>query len=215
MSKAPVFQPAVEGYLARLAVTGEPLPAVFEAMHGEASRRNFPIVGPEVGRFFRQLAQLRRPARILELGSGFGYSAIWWALGCPDAEIHLTEFKQANLDQAAAFASEAGVSAQLHYHAGDALEIARGLSGPWDIIFCDIDKQAYPAALDFAEEVLRRGDVLLFDNMLWDGRVAQPPETHDAATAAVIETTRRLYGSRDWCTSLLPVRDGVMMAVRQ
>lgn len=215
MSNERIFLPPIEGYLAQLAVSGKPLPPIFEAMHFLASQRNFPIVGPEVGRFFRQLAQLRRPARILELGSGFGYSAIWWALGCRDAEIHLTEFELENLDLAEAIANEAGVSAQLRYHQGDALEIAPKLAGPWDIIFCDIDKEAYPAALDFAEEVLRRGDLLLFDNMLWDGRVAQPAETHDAATAGVIETTRRLYGSRDWWTSLLPIRDGVIMAVRQ
>jgi caffeoyl-CoA O-methyltransferase len=209
-----ILQERIEVYLARLGVRGPQVPAVFEAMHVEANRRTFPIVGPEVGRFFFQLAALRRPARVLELGSGFGYSALWWALGCPSAEIHLTEWKQSNLEEARRFAREAGVEGQLHFHAGDALGVARTLAGPWDIIFCDINKEEYPAALDFAAGVLRPGDLLVFDNMLWHGRVARDEGDWDKETEAAVLTTRRLYDDAAWHCSLHPIRDGVLVALR-
>ena len=98
-----IFDPEIEAYLARTALLGEPPHPVFEKMRLLGNERPFPIVGPEVGRFFLQLAAIRRPKRILELGSGFGYSALWWAFGCREAEIHLTEYKQENLDDADGF----------------------------------------------------------------------------------------------------------------
>lgn len=213
--KPGIFREPVEAYLAKLALRGALPHPVFEAMHAEASRRNFPIIGPEVGRFFFQLASLRKPARILELGSGFGYSAIWWALGAPKAEIHCTEHKQANIDAAMTYATEADVASRLHFHKGDALATARTLKGRWDIIFCDLDKEEYPAALGFAQGIQRPGDILLFDNMLWHGHVAEDEGDWDAATEAVVATARRLYDNAGWATSLLPIRDGVLMAVRK
>ncbi|MBI5154335.1 O-methyltransferase [Candidatus Poribacteria bacterium] len=207
-----IFQEPVEGYLARLAVTG--LPPVFEEMHAEASRRNFPIVGPEAGRFFFQLARLRSPKRILELGSGFGYSAIWWALGCGgNVHIDCTEFKRSNIEQALAFAEKAGVRACLHYHEGEALASARKLDGPWDIIFCDIDKDSYGEAYAFAKERLRKGDLLLFDNALRHGDVAA--RERDATAEHIAGVTARAYADADMDLSLVPIRDGVLFAIRQ
>jgi len=209
-----ILDEKVEAYLAAMAVEhGLPHP-VFDHMHAAAFERTFPIVGPEIGRLFMQLAMMRRPARILELGSGFGYSAIWWALGCPTAEIHLTDNRSANLEQARAFANEAGVADQLHFHVGDALETARALPGPWDIVFCDIDKGEYPAALEFANGVARPGDILIFDNMLWYGKVARPRDW-DRETESLVSATRLIYKDAAWAASLLPVRDGVLLAVRK
>ncbi len=215
MSTPRIFHENVEVYLARLAVSGPAPHPVLREMEEEAARRAFPIVGPEVGRFFRQTAMLTRPRRVLELGSGFGYSAVWWALGAPEAEIHLTDFSQPNLDLARNYAGRAGIADRLHFHKGDALKVAQALPGPWDIVFCDIDKEAYPAALEFAAEVLAPGGVLLYDNMLWDGRVALPEEEWDRDTEAVATTTRAIYRDPRWVASLLPVRDGILMSVRR
>jgi predicted O-methyltransferase YrrM len=209
-----IFHEPVELYMARLAIAGHPLPPVFEVMHAEANERCFPIVGPEVGRLLRQLAILHRPRRILELGSGFGYSALWWALGAPNAEIHLTDLNQNLLDLALRHATQLGVEKQLHTHQGDALAIAAEIPGPWDLVFSDIEKEQYPAVIDFARRVLPVGGILVFDNMLWHGDVATPEAEHTAPTRAVVETTRRLYADADFACSLLPIRDGVLVAVR-
>ncbi len=208
-----IIQEPVEVYLARLA--DQNLPTVFVEMHAEASRRCFPIVGPEVGRFFLQLAKLRQPRRVLELGSGFGYSAIWWALGAgPGVEIHCTEYDDANIELGRAFAQKAGVADRIIFHQGDALTTARDLRGPWDVIFCDIDKTGYPIVADFARERLRPGDLLIYDNILWSGRVAEPTEEHSEDTRAIIQTTQSLYNDPTFDVSLLPIRDGVLMARR-
>jgi len=200
-------------YLRNLAETC--LSDPFPAMHNEARRRNFPIVGPEVGRFFLQFARLRQPRRILEIGSGFGYSAIWWALGAgPDVEIHCTEFDRKNVDLGREFSEQAGVSDRITWHQGDGLEIARRLDGPWDIIFCDADKHTYPLAWEFARNSLRPGDALLFDNMIWRGRVALPEKDWDRETEAIVRTTRLIYAAEDWDASLLPLRDGVLLALK-
>lgn len=209
-----IFHQPIEIYLARLALKGElPLP-VFQDMHVEASQRCFPIVGPEVGRFFRQLATLHRPRRILELGSGFGYSAQWWALGAPEAEIHLTDWDQANLDQADNYAQRSGIAHRLRYHQGEALAIAAELAGPWDLIFCDINKEDYPKAVEFARQALRPGGVFVLDNMLRHGNVADPAAEQTESTRGVLEATRLLYEDPLWMCSLLPIRDGVAMAIR-
>jgi predicted O-methyltransferase YrrM len=209
-----IFTEPVELYLARTAVGGDPLHPVFEELQREANERTFPIVGPEVGRFFLQLAMLHRPRRILELGSGFGYSAVWWALGAPEAEIHLTDFREKNLRQAADYLARVGATDRIHLHPGDALEVAGRLEGPWDLIFCDIDKEEYPAAADFAATALRPGGVLLFDNILNHGYVAAPEEERGPAAEAIIETTRRLYNDPRWRCSILPIRDGILLALK-
>lgn len=215
-----VYTAPIEHYLhalgrRRFAPFGDELASVFEAMHADAERFKFPIVGAEAGRTFYQLAQLRRPRRILELGSGFGYSAIWWALGAgPGCEVHCTDSKLENIDRGQRNAAAAGVGAQLVWHRGDALEIVRSLPGPWDIIFVDIDKPQYPAAYDLVRPGMRPGDLLLFDNFLRHGAVAHPAAEQDPATAAIVALTDRLYADPQLATSLQSLRDGVIMALR-
>lgn len=213
MAPPRIFQESVEVFLARLGTTN--VPAVLAEMQDEAVQRGgFPIVGPEVGRFFLQLARLRRPRRILELGSGYGYSAIWWALGAgPDAEIHCTEFKDENIQAGREYARRAGVAERIHFHQGDAMTIARSLQGPWDIIFVDIDKLQYHKAYDFARQHMRPGDLLLFDNMLWHGSVALPEDQQDETTRAAVALNQRAFSDSDMDASLLPLRDGVLLLI--
>lgn len=206
-----IFAEDVADYLARRAETR--LHPVLAEMTAEGQRLGFPIIGPEVGRVFHQLARLRRPRRILELGSGFGYSAIWWALACDgEVEIHCTEYKRENIEKAGMYAEKAGVWHCIHYHEGDALESARKLDGPFDIILVDIDKKDYAEAYGFARERMRPGDVLVIDNMLWSGRVARPGEI-DETTQTIIDVTDRAYADERMDASLLPVRDGVLVCV--
>ncbi len=209
-----IFHENVEVYLARLAGDGSDLHPVFKEMQKLAVERTFPIVGPEVARFFIQIAMIKQPERILELGSGFGYSAICWALGNPNAEIHLTEFRQSNLDQAEVFAKQAGCKNQLHFHKGDALRSMNNIEGEFDLIFCDIDKDGYPTAVEESFSRLNKGGLFIIDNMLWSGKVAMDEGDWDLETERVVEATKLLYDGSKWQTSLLPVRDGVILAIK-
>jgi len=76
-----LFPEAVAGYLKNLALVGED--PILAEMHALAAERNFPIIGPEVGRFLSQLVHLMGARRIFELGSGFGYSALWFGRALP------------------------------------------------------------------------------------------------------------------------------------
>lgn len=180
---------------------------------GEYGRaQGFPIIGAQAGRMLHFLARTLNAKNVLELGSGFGYSAMWFALAVGDGgRVVMTEGKRANQDRARDYFTRAGLVDRVEFNVGDALEIAKNYAGPFDIIFCDIDKHDYPKAIAIAREKLRVGGILIFDNMLWHGRVLEP---HDADTHAVLETTRALMNADDFFTTLVPLRDGQSLSLR-
>ena len=106
-----------------------------------------------------------------------------------------------------------GYSDIVQFHMGEAVQTLRQTDGPFDLIFNDIDKQDYPASLVVIEEKLRPGGVLIIDNMVWSGRVWDKTE-QDEATQGIRETTRLLTESPNWICSLLPIRDGLLVAYK-
>src|SRR5262249_23116423 len=96
---------------------------------------------------------------------------------------------------------------------GDGLVIAEALEPPFDIVFCDIDKQDYPKALPIVRRLLRPGGLFITDNMLWDGRVLNPAPD-DAVTRGVLELTAALKSAPDFAVSIAPTGDGVAIATR-
>ena len=206
-----IVSPAIDRYLAALADTDDPVLADMEAL---GAQRNFPIVGPQVGRLLEVLARAAGARRVLELGSGFGYSAYWFlrAVG-RDGTVLLTEGANERAREADAFLTRGGFSGRYRIEVGDALAIADPLDPPFDVVFCDIDKQDYPKALPVARRLLRPGGLFITDNMLWDGRVLAPG-AHDPTTHGVLDLTRALYAAADFATTLVPLRDGLTVAVR-
>jgi predicted O-methyltransferase YrrM len=88
------------------------------------------------------------------------------------------------------------------------------MPGPFDLIFNDIDKQAYPASLPYIKQKLKPGGVLIVDNILWNGRVFD--ESDDStSTGGVRELTKLITSDHDWIVSLLPVRDGLIVAYKK
>jgi predicted O-methyltransferase YrrM len=102
----------------------------------------------------------------------------------------------------------------VQYHVGEAIEALQSQDGPFDLIFNDIDKHAYPASLPAIEARLRPGGVLIVDNMLWSGRIFDRRDT-SKDTAGVRELTRLLTTSPNWITSVIPIRDGVVVALKR
>ena len=151
--------------------------------------------------------------RIIELGSGFGYSAYWFARAVgPEGLVILTEVSTERAAEAGAFLERGGLSDRVRIEVGDALEIIDRVGGEFDIVFKDIDKASYPLVLEKAAAALRPGGLFISDNMLWFGTVleAQPSE---ASTRGVQELTRMLYDSEDFRTVLIPLRDGVTVSL--
>lgn len=211
MKVVDIVNPGIEEYLRRVAPPGE---GVLREMERLASRRRFPIVGPLVGRLLNVLARSIGARDVFECGSGFGYSAFWFALALPPGgRVLLTEGSAENCASALGFLSRAGLMDKASIEKGDALEILASQPGPFDIIFCDIDKRDYPKVHPLVKPRLRAGGLFLCDNMLWSGRVADA-QCQDEDTQGVRELTRLLYDDPDLATTILPLRDGVSISLK-
>ena len=203
---------AVEQYVYSL------LPArdeVLSQIENEAIRRDIPIVGPAVGRLLYQLAVISGAKTVFELGSAVGYSTIWWARAVGESgRVIYTDGDRKKADEARGYFESAGVAARITIKVGDALELLSEQKQEFDIIFCDIDKEDYPRAFKLAVPRLRKGGLLVADNVLWSGRVAQENPS-EASTKAILQFNRLLYSSPELFPSILPIRDGVAVAVKK
>ncbi|MDQ4005717.1 MAG: O-methyltransferase [Actinomycetota bacterium] len=209
-----IVNPDVERYLRDLLGGDHP---VAEDMEKVADERNFPIVNRLVGVTLEVLARAVGARRVLELGSGYGYSAYWFARAVGDGgEVHMTEGDPDNQRQALEYLGRAGFADRVHSHVGDALQIIDELDGEFDVVFCDIDKQGYPDAWRKASGRIRVGGMYLCDNVLWSGRVAtvDPEDPRPEWTEAVREHNRAIADDDRYRSTIVPTRDGVTVALR-
>ena len=188
--------------------------AVLVEMEDYASEHDIPIVGPAVARVLQQLALTINARNIFELGSAIGYSTIWWAQAVGETgRVIYTDSDTQNAERARGYFSRAGVSKQITLHIGDALEILSEQKEQFDIIFNDVDKEDYPRVLHLVAPRLRKGGLFITDNVLWSGRVAD--KNPDARTKNILEFNRKLYDSKEFYTTLLPIRDGLAVALKR
>jgi caffeoyl-CoA O-methyltransferase len=206
-----IVHPEIEGYLHHLLPPREPVVAEMEAL---AEKNHFPIVGPLVGRLLYQLALIHRAERVLELGSGFGYSAYWFAKGLPKTgRVICTEGSADRIRQGVDFLRRAGLGNQVEFRQGDALELIAQMEGPFDIVFCDIDKASYPDALSLGLPRLRSGGLFIADNVLWSGRVATAADDPD--TTGIKAFNKAIYARPELTSTLIPLRDGVSVSIKR
>jgi caffeoyl-CoA O-methyltransferase len=210
-----IVDPRVEAYMEeRLRRFDEP---VLLEMEAHAEERGFPIVGRNVGVTLEVLARSVEAKRIMELGSGFGYSAYWHARAVGfDGEVHLTDGDPENATKAADYLKRAGLAQPVEFHVGDAVTVLDSLEDEFDVIFNDIDKDGYPAAWRAASERVRLGGLYVCDNVLWYGRVAveDPDDARPHYTEAVLEHNRLIAEDERYLSTIVPTRDGVMVAIR-
>lgn len=209
----PIISPQVHEYLNNLV---PPRPTELQAMEAYAAEHNFPIIGPAAGYYCYQLTRLIGARRIFELGSGYGYSTAWFARGVEENgggtvyhvvwDDNLSQMAQQHLGRL-------GYDGMVQYEVSEAVEALKKTPGPFDIIFNDIDKQAYPDAIPVIAEKLRPGGVLIIDNMLWSGRIFDN-EDQSPATQGIREATRLLVEDPGWIVSLVPIRDGLLVAYK-
>ncbi len=186
---------------------------VLGAMETYAEEHKFPIVGPLVGRLLYQLTLATKARKILELGSGFGYSAFWFSMaGKSKAHITMTDTDARNKRLAYTYFKEAGLQSQFDFKVGNALNALKKIDGTFDIVFNDIDKQDYPKTIDLVAKRVKKGGLFITDNLLWSGKVAEKKQ--DDVTVAIVDFTRSLYQDSRFYTTILPVRDGVAVSLR-
>jgi caffeoyl-CoA O-methyltransferase len=228
----PDYTPALLDYILAQTRFDDPLLAEMEE---RAEREGFPIIGPLVGPWLYTLTRLSGGQRVFELGSGYGYST-WYFCKAVQDNAQLTKAAGAAVDEAgwtdagsscprvvhtvwdaqlSADAkdnlSRAGLADFTQFIEGEAVAALNEAEGGWDVIFMDIDKEGYPGALPVIEQKLRPGGLLLTDNMIWSGTVADPADTRES-TQAIRELTHLLRESPRWELLILPLRDGVAVA---
>jgi predicted O-methyltransferase YrrM len=202
----------VERYLTDLAGV-EHGDAVLTEMEEYAEQHGFPIVGRATGRFLEVAARSVGARRVMELGSGYGYSAYWFARAVGESgEVVCTEGDQANADRARQYLTRAGAWPRVRYRVGDALTGFAQEPGEFDIVYCDVDKDGYPDCWRAARDRIRVGGLWLCDNVLWSGKVAT--DQLDGLTTAIDEHNRLVAADERYVGTINPVRDGVMMALR-
>lgn len=188
--------------------------AVLQEMEQQAAQRDIPIVGPAVGRVLYQYARLINARKVFELGSAIGYSTIWWAQAVgAEGQVFYTDGDPRKAEEARGYFQRAGVASRIRIGVGDALEQLIAQKQEFDIIFNDVDKEGYPSVLPLVASRLRRGGLFITDNTLWSGRVTEK-NPNEETTRAIQEFNQRLYAMKEFFTTILPLRDGVAVAVK-
>lgn len=173
-------------------------------------------IGPEQGQFMALLARLTGARRTLEIGTFTGYSALAVALALPDdGTVLACDISTEYTDVARGYWAQAGVAHKIDLRIAPALQtldalIAQGEAGRFDFAFIDADKSGYDAYYERCLTLVRTGGLIVFDNVLWGGRVARTAEDED--TAALQALNRKLHADARIDLSLLPVGDGLTLA---
>jgi caffeoyl-CoA O-methyltransferase len=210
------IDPKVMDYLTARAHQEHDHPVLGE-MEERAREHGFPIVGHAVGRLLELQARAIGARRVFELGSGYGYSAYWFARAVgPDGEVHCTDGDPENARLAEAYLRRAELWDRVTYRVGDAVEGLAATDGELDIVYCDIDKHGYPEAWRAAAERIRVGGLYICDNTLWDGHVATGTDREglEGWTARIVEHNRLVAEDHRYVSTIDPIRDGVLIALR-
>lgn len=206
----------IENYMRGL-LTERDDPVLLE-MEELAKERNFPIVNRHVGVTLEILARAIGARRVFELGSGYGYSAYWFARAVgPKGEVQCTDGDAKNAKNAEGFLTRAGVWSRIKFHVSDAVTALNKTTGEFDIVYNDVDKHGYPDAWSVSRERVRVGGFYICDNVLWSGRVVEKDKKSDPRptwTQAIKKHNEMIASDKDYLSSILPIRDGVMLAYR-
>lgn len=171
-------------------------------------------ISAEEGAILQLLIRLAGARRVLEVGTLSGYSAIWLARGlAPGGRLLTIEGDERHAAHARAAFDRAGLADRVELCCGEARDTMASLDGPFDVIFLDADKAPLPDYLDLALRLLPVGGLLLCDNTFMDGRVADP-DADDADLRGMREFNRRMANDARFTTAVIPVRDGLLAAVR-
>ncbi|HEV2665943.1 MAG TPA: class I SAM-dependent methyltransferase [Blastocatellia bacterium] len=177
-------------------------------------------VSPIQGQFMMLLVKLIGAVKTLEVGVFTGYSSLCTAMALPpNGLVVACDVSEEWTSVARRYWAEAGVADKITLRLGPAVEtldalLRDGQAGTFDFAFIDADKPNYDNYYERALKLMRRGGLIMFDNMLWSGRVADPG-VQDADTVALRALNEKLHHDERVFVSLLPLRDGVSLAIKQ
>lgn len=170
------------------------------------------ISGRQVGQLLKLLVRIGQYKRVVEVGTFTGYSAIWMADALPDdGEVITLEMNHKYAEISGRYLSTEPYNQKIKQIMGPALDTITHLEGQFDMIFIDADKHQYPDYFLKLKPKLRKGGTLIVDNVLWGGEVLTE---QDPKSQAITRLNRMIHEDSDFENVILPVRDGIMLAVK-
>jgi len=170
-------------------------------------------VDPPRGRFLELVARMARPRRILEIGSGAGYSGLWFLRGATaSARLDVVEFNPTVAREFEKVMTRAGYRKRIRIHHGPALEVLPRLKGFYDCVFIDADKNEYPKYLRHSLRLTCPGSVIIADNLFWGGSVLS--DQHREGARSIHEYTRMIFKDKRLSSIIVPLGDGLALSHR-
>ncbi|WP_457640829.1 O-methyltransferase [Persephonella sp.] len=201
-----IINPEIRKYLDNLFPVDD---MILVEMEKFGKNQDFPIIDKYTGRFLYLISKLKNPELIVELGSGFGYSAYWFAKGLGDGKVVLIDYQEKNINKAKEFFKKGSLLEKAEFRIGDAVEIAKNYRNI-DILFLDLEKMRYLDAIKTLENNLSEDGIILADNVLWHGKIAS--NSSDKKSLALREFNE--YMSKNFSCMILPIGDGLLIATR-
>jgi predicted O-methyltransferase YrrM len=213
MSK--IYYPAQEKYISSF--RKEPDELVVE-MEEFAKTNDVPILSWQSAEFIEQLVMMINPKRSLEIGTAIAYTTIRIARNLKKKSIiHTIELSEDNIESAKEFMERSGVGDRIKLIEGDALSVMPRLKKKYDFIFLDADKEDYKRLFDYSMVLLKRGGVILVDNLLWQGYVAasKVPLKYKTTTKSIREFNKIFIEQPNLRTTILPIGDGLGLGIKK
>ncbi|WP_430785101.1 O-methyltransferase [Virgibacillus flavescens] len=190
-----------------------------ENLETYAKENDVPIMDPIGMQFLQQLIRIHKPMRILEIGTAIGYSALRMLEANPTANITTIERDKARYDFAVNVIKEQNKTSQIEIIHGDALEVVNELNEKhtFDLLFIDAAKGQYQRFFELYSPIIRKGGLIISDNVLFKGYVANPSEKPHRLTkiANKIKAYNQwLIEKEEFHTSIVPVGDGVAITIK-
>jgi len=208
-----IIQREQADYLDGLSSQGDPLLAEMEAY---AAEHRVPIADREVATFLEITARASRAQKALEIGMAIGYSVVHLARGMGEGSTVTTiEPNDEMIRAATAYLKRAELFDRVRIERGKALDVMPRLTDTYDLLYIDAVKEEYQQYLDLGLRRLRSGGVVVVDNLLWGGRVAQAANADDeSSTKALREFNRYFISHPQLRSEILSVGDGLGYAVK-
>lgn len=210
-----VLRPAQERYLERLL---PPRDELLREMEERAEREDIPISDPEVGRLLGLLARSSGASLIVEVGTAIGYGTLCLARGAPEARVLTIDHDPERLAVAREYLRRGEVLDRVDLVEGDALAVLGRIDAPVGLAYVDTAKPLYRRCLDMLLPRLSIGGLLAFDNLLWKGWIAEPPDEEDgeedADSVAIRAFNPYLMIHPQLQSVILPLGDGVGLATK-
>ena len=173
------------------------------------------LSGEYQGRLLSLISKIKQPKNILEIGTYTGYSTICLAEGLvKNGKIHTIDKNEELVEIQKKYFLRSKFNKNIEIHTGNALDIINGLNINFDLIFLDADKENYATYFQIICKILNKNGVLITDNVLWHGKVLNSKESHDNVTKKIDQFNKALILNKKFQTFMLPVRDGLSIAIK-